>query len=199
MKGLKNNTAWMPTGVKRVLKNAYWRIYNVFLVNPAVPEMPRSFLFICMGNICRSPFAEHAARRYFPNKQEMTFSSAGIVVNHPGESPPDAVAAAKAFKIDLSEHRSQKVNEELVAASDMIFAMEAWHFRSLRKNFPHHREKVFLMAPFEKTAVVRHDLFDVLNIRDPYGRDLKEYESCFKRIDACLQGLFSLMQEAKER
>ena len=193
MSGIEIVKGWIPAGVKRILKNAYWRIYGAFLTNPPVPASPRSFLFICMGNICRSPFAEVAARRHFSDAHGMTFRSAGIVVNHPRESPPGTLAAAKTFGIDLSGHRSQKVDEDLVAAADMVFGMEAWHFRSLRKKFPRHREKIFLLAPFENSAPVGNNLYNVFNIQDPYGRELKDFINCFKRIDACLQGLFSRM------
>ena len=195
MSGIEIAKTWIPAGVKRILKNACWRAYGAFFANPPVPASPRSFLFICMGNICRSPFAEAAARLYFPDAHEMTFRSAGIVVNHPRESTPEAMAAAKTFGIDLAKHRSQKVDEDLVAAADMVFGMEAWHFRSLRKSFPRHREKIFLLAPFEGSAPVKRDIYDAFNIRDPYGRELADYISCFGRIDACLRGLFTLIRK----
>jgi len=190
---------WIPAEAKRILKNIYWRIYGAFFNNPPVPVSPRSFLFICMGNICRSPFAEAAARRYFPDTHGMTFRSAGIIVNHPRESPPETLDAAKTFGIDLSGHRSKKVDDDLVIASDMVFAMETWHFRSLRRNFPRHREKIFLLAPFESSPPVKHNLRDVLNIQDPYGRELKDFISCFERIEACLHGLFPLIRKSEER
>ena len=196
MSGMETIKSWIPSGIKRILKNTYWRVYGAFFANPPVPASPRSFLFICMGNICRSPFAEAAARRYFPDTQEMNFRSAGIVVNRPRESPPETLDAAKNFGIDLSMHRSQKVDEDLVAAADMVFGMEAWHFRSLRKSFPQYREKIFLLAPFENSSQIDHNPYDIINIQDPYGRGLKDFMNCFERIDACLRGLFSRIQES---
>ena len=48
-------------GFKRTAKRLYWRTYGLFLTHPPVPPSPRSLLFVCKGNICRSPFAEAMA------------------------------------------------------------------------------------------------------------------------------------------
>ena len=189
---------WIPAGIKRVLKNAYWRIYGAFLTNPPVPVSPCSFLFICKGNICRSPFAEVAARKHLPDADKWVVRSAGLLVDRPHGSPPEAVSAAKTFEIDLAGHRSKRVDEDLVAAADMVFAMEAWHFRRLHETFPKHREKIFLLAPFEDPAPVQRDRYGVLNIQDPYGRTRKDFIGCFERIDACLRGLFSRIQTQED-
>jgi len=151
-----------------------------------------------MGNICRSPFAEAAVRRYFPDT-EMTARSAGIIVNHSRESPPGTLAAAETFEIDLSEHRSKKIDENLIATSDMVFGMEVWHVRSLRKTFPQYREKIFLLAPFENSPSAVYNLYGTLNIQDPYGKELSVFIRCFERIDACLKGLFSKIQKQQKR
>jgi len=197
MNGSVVGTEFIPAGIKRFLKNVYWHLFGIFFNNPPVPAAPRSFLFICQGNICRSPFTEAAARRCFADVQGTTFRSAGLIVNTARESPPNAIAAAKTFGIDLSSHRSIKINEDMVAAADMVFGMEAWHFRNLRKRFPQYKEKMFLLAPFENTATVRRNQFNIYNIQDPYGRDLKDFENCFERIEECLRGLFSVIQDSQ--
>jgi len=122
---------------------------------------------------------------------ENAIRSAGIFANSLQGCPSESFAAAETFGIDLSEHKPTQIDEELVIASDMVFAMEAWHYRGLRKTFPKHREKIFLLAPFESSPPARSEMYDVLNIRDPYGREMKDFILCFGRIDACLRGLFS--------
>ena len=130
---------------------------------------------------------------------ENAVRSAGTHADPSQGCPPETIAAAKTFGIDLSAHKPARINEELVIAADMVFAMEARHFTFLRENFPNHTKKIFLMAPFENPAPARRELYDVLNIRDPYGREMKEFLCCFERIDACLRGLFSTIHTTKQR
>jgi protein-tyrosine phosphatase len=178
-------------GLKRIAKDLYWRAYELFLIHPPVPPSARSLLFVCKGNICRSPFAEAMARRRIPDGAGIACRSAGIDVGTPEECPRETLAAAERFGIDLSGHRSQRIDQELVAGADMVFAMEAWQLTRLRKTFPRHMERMFLMPLFERRARGPADAGRLLNIRDPYGRNLEEFIECFERIDACLEGILS--------
>jgi protein-tyrosine-phosphatase len=76
----------------------------------------------------------------------------------------------------------------------MILAMEAWQFTRLRKLFPQHIEKIFLLPLFEGNPPKRSESFSILNIRDPYGRAIGDFIECFERIDACLKGIFSVIR-----
>jgi protein-tyrosine phosphatase len=186
-------------GLKRTAKNLYWRTYGTFLTHPPVPPSPRSLLFVCKGNICRSPFAEALARRHIPNGVRITCRSAGIVVGQPEGCPRETLGAAERFGIDLSGHRSRQVDQGLIIEANMIFAMEAWQFTRLRKLFPQHVGKIFLLSLFEENPPERSDSFHVLNIRDPYGREIEDFIECFERIDACLEGLFSVIRDEGNR
>lgn len=181
-------------GLKRTVKNVYWRAYGHFLTHPPVPPSPRALLFVCKGNICRSPFAEAAARGRIPENVRIHCRSAGIVVEQPEGCPRETLIAAERFGIDLSGHRSRRIDQGLVAESDMIFAMEAWQFTRLRKLFPQHLGKIFLLPLFEGNPPKRSESFSILNIRDPYGRAIGDFIECFERIDACLEGLFSVIR-----
>jgi protein-tyrosine phosphatase len=186
-------------GIKRTVKNLYWRTYGLLLAHPPVPSSPKSLLFVCKGNICRSPIAEAMARGHIPDGVRITCRSAGIVVGEPQGCPQETLVAAKKFGIDLSGHRSRRIDQGLVAGADMIFSMEAWQFTRLRKLFPQHKERIFLLSLFEENPPKRSETFSILNIRDPYGRDIGDFIECFERIDACLQGLFSVIRDAGNR
>ncbi len=94
-----------------------------------MPE-PMRTLFVCTGNICRSPMAEGMARafvsrRYPDREREMTFGSAGVA-GLDGERPTrEAVVAMKARGVDISGHRAQTVWAGLISASDLVLTMEA--------------------------------------------------------------------------
>lgn len=183
-------------GLKRTAKDLYWRAYGFFLTHPSVPLSPKSLLFVCKGNICRSPFAEAMARRHIPEGVRIDCLSAGIVVRQPEGCPRETLAAAKTFGIDLSGHRSRRIDQELVAGADMVFAMEAWQLSRLRKIYPQHFEKMFLLPLFEGSPTGHADAGRLLNIRDPYGRSIEDFFECFERIDACLKGIFSGIHDA---
>ena len=189
-----------PGDFKRTVKRLYWRTYGLFLTHPPVPPTPRSLLFVCKGNICRSPFAEAMARRgHIPDGVRITCRSAGIVVEQPQGCPRETLVAAERFGIDLSGHRSRGIDQGLVAEADMVFAMEAWQLRRLRKIFPRQKEKMFLLPLFDGNPPERSDTYRLLNIRDPYGRAAGDFNECFERIDACLKGIFSVIRDAGNR
>jgi protein-tyrosine-phosphatase len=66
-------------------------------------------LFVCAGNICRSPFAEGLARRLAAERGlDVEFASAGEIALDGDRCPPDAVAVAKEYGVDLSSHRARR-------------------------------------------------------------------------------------------
>jgi protein-tyrosine phosphatase len=176
--------------VKGYLRDRWWDIYGQRLKNPQFEKQPRSVLFICKGNICRSPFAEFAAKHIASSS--MHIDSAGLDVEGPKPSPVSAVLAAQSFCIDLSGHRSKQVDAGLMEAFEMIVAMEAGQFHVLRKQYPGQADKVALLALFEP-ADIRGASRGYLryNIPDPYGKKSQAFKACFSRIQLGVQGLIT--------
>lgn len=196
MNGMDPVIARALGGFKGAAKSLYWRAYGLFLSQPPVPRSPRSLLFVCKGNICRSPFAEALARKRVPNGLPITCGSAGIDVKTPEPCPRETLTAAERFGIDLSGHMSRRIDAGLASGADMLLAMEAWQASRLRKVFPQFREKIFLLPLFEASPPGQAEAGRLLNIRDPYGRALADFVDCFERIDACLKGIFSGIGDA---
>jgi protein-tyrosine-phosphatase len=70
-------------------------------------------LFVCAGNICRSPFAEGLARRLAAQRGlDVEFASAGEIALDGDRCPPDAVAVAKEYGVDLSSHRARRLTTD---------------------------------------------------------------------------------------
>jgi protein-tyrosine-phosphatase len=70
-------------------------------------------LFVCAGNICRSPFAEGLARRLAAERGlDVEFVSAGEIALDGDRCPPDAVAVAKEYGVDLSSHRARRLTTD---------------------------------------------------------------------------------------
>src|SRR2546421_5517665 len=84
-------------------------------------------VFVCKGNICRSPYAEARARA-----MGLPCSSFGLEAGVHKPANPSAIRAARARGLDLSEHRAQSVSEFTIAAGDLLTAMEPWHAEALQ-------------------------------------------------------------------
>jgi protein-tyrosine-phosphatase len=70
-------------------------------------------LFLCRGNTCRSPFAEGLARRLAAERGlDVEFESAGEKARDGDRCPPDAVAVAKEYGVDLSTHEARRLTAD---------------------------------------------------------------------------------------
>lgn len=176
--------------LKRGLLDLYWTVRGRRISMPALPSKPRSVLFVCKGNICRSPFAEHLGIK-LQNEgviSGLKFGSAGLHVAKPISSPDDAIRAAKRYGVCLESHRSQPISSELVSSYDMVIAMEAWQYAALQSSFPHHREKLFLLPLLDPHDQAERHGYAAFNIQDPYGGPLSDFDVCFERISKCVEG-----------
>ncbi|PKU23452.1 low molecular weight protein-tyrosine-phosphatase [Telmatospirillum siberiense] len=148
-------------------------------------------LFVCTGNICRSPTAHgllraRAAEAGLADRVEV--DSAGTHGYHTGEPPdPRSVATALAHGIDLSDLRARKIEGGDFAAFDIISAMERGHEQTLRRLCPpglSHR--IGLLMRFASEA-------GEMEVPDPYYGD-EGFETVFRMID---QGVMGLLEQVR--
>lgn len=125
-------------------------------------------LTLCVGNICRSPFAEALLVREFPQK---TIWSAGLgaLVGYPAD--PLSVKVAATYGIDLAAHRAMQVNRGMCESAELILVMEQNHKTELENKFPFVRGKVFRLGEVGK--------FD---IPDPYKQAEAAFETTLGQI-----------------
>lgn len=178
--------------VKSTVRDLYWAVYGRGLKNPPLADLPKHTLFICKGNVCRSPFAE----RYFLEVAkrlgftECRSTSMGMEVSKNLPPPAEAVMAAAELGVSLGGHRSRRVEGEAIAASDMIIMMEALQFVILRKSYHEYRGKLFLLPLFGERDGTSTRGFSLFNIPDPYGKSLDQFRLSFEAIRKCLDRLF---------
>jgi protein-tyrosine phosphatase len=78
-------------------------------------------LFVCAGNVCRSPFAEGLGRRLAAERGlDVEFASAGEIAFEGDRCPRDAVAAAREHGVDLSPHRARRLTTERSSTADKV-------------------------------------------------------------------------------
>src|SRR5262245_21977025 len=82
---------------------------------------PRSILFLCYGNICRSPVAEKLAERLLPST---SVSSAGFFPQENRSTPRNVQRAAESIGVDLSAWSSRQVSRELVSRADLVILLD---------------------------------------------------------------------------
>jgi protein-tyrosine phosphatase len=169
------------------------------LHNPPLPTPLRSALFVCKGNICRSPFASELARLLAAPQlghQGMRFDSAGITPSWEGKCPEEAITAAKAYGVDLGAHRPTALNQTLAQQFDVIVVMDAEQFMSLRERWPMWRDKIILLARFDPLA--GPDSYLRVNIVDPYGKPLPKFEECYVRLERSVRTLLGAAASTAE-
>lgn len=184
---------------KRVLRDAFWAIRGAAVANPPVPPRPGSVLFVCKGNVCRSPFAARALARRLEalGDRGPAVASAGYLPSRDGGPPPEAVRAASDLGVSLEGHRPSGLTAATVEAADMVVVMEPAQASRLRKEFGARASRLFLMSLFEEGPAPGG--WRRYHIADPYGRDAAAFEDCYRRIERCLSGMIRAWGEAAGR
>ena len=177
--------------VKNILREVYWAYYGKELENPPLPSSPKSILYVCKGNICRSPFAERVTKKFLEkgSKDIITIRSAGITVTGGNPPPIEAIIAAKAFGISMDDHRAQCLTRELIDGTDMIVVMEVEQLHQLEQAYPESRGRFFLMSMFSNDQHVWGNYYFQYNIADPYGKNNEQFTRCYERINICINNL----------
>lgn len=143
-----------------------------------LPTTPKSVLFVCLGNICRSPSAESVMRNLSEQAGlDITFDSAGVAGYHRGEHPDDrAIQAGKSMGYDLSTLRARQVDQEDFYRFDLILAMDNGNLESL-KNL---KQKI----DNTDTKIAELFMFDQhQNVADPYYGDINDFYEMFHHIE----------------
>jgi len=142
-------------------------------------------LFVCSGNICRSPMAEGLLKKFLVEQNldsQVTVSSAGtlgIIGNSASEN--GIIACHKEYDVDLSWHESQGVNDEILEQTDIVLCMAQEHFEYINNYFPEYTYKSHLLKQYADQKDKE------LDIADPVGMDLNEYTKTCHEIAKLIQ------------
>ncbi|HEY8832362.1 MAG TPA: hypothetical protein VIM21_07615 [Gemmatimonadaceae bacterium] len=149
---------------------------------------PRSILFVCHANICRSPFAAAAFSRACPLQLSghITVASAGFI--GPDRSAPSrALAAGERFGVDISGHRSTRITSESLRSADLIVVMSAEQARGIRARLRSTPARVLVLGDLDPLPITRR------TVSDPWGGSDSAFDASYSRIDRCVRELVGLI------
>lgn len=134
--------------------------------------MFKRILLVCVGNICRSPTAEHLLREALLGS-DIAVGSAGLGarVGHPIDST--ALATLQRHGQRPSFHRARQLTAELALEADLILTMEQSHIQSTIQRVPEARGKIFLLGKWQSEQ----------EIPDPYRQGPEAFEYSYGLIE----------------
>lgn len=151
-----------------------------------------NILFVCLGNICRSPTAEAVFRgklREHPLAHSIRCDSAGTAGYHAGEAPDRrSTEAARGRGYDMSSQRARQVSDADFETFDLILAMDHRNLAELRRRASRqHQHKLKLLLEFSDSPEQE--------VPDPYygGRD--GFEQVLDLVENACDGLLEFLQE----
>jgi len=140
--------AWNATGLKSLFKNV---------------------LFVCVGNICRSPSAEVMLRQAVAGKG-IQISSAGLgaLVGHGIDATAQELLVEQGM--DGLAHRARQIDDAILGAADLVLTMERKHVRRIAEIAPQASGKTFLLGKWQQEQ----------EIPDPYRQQRPAFEHVYK-------------------
>jgi protein-tyrosine phosphatase len=140
------------------------------------PAEVRRLVFVCHGNICRSAFADAAAR-----DQGLRVASFGLSTDAGQHAHAPAVAVAAELGVDLSAHRTMRVEDYVPDSGDLLLAMETRQLRRLGIDAR--------LRAVPRTLIGLYASPVVPHLHDPFGLDQDYMRTCLKRIGSAVATL----------
>ena len=136
----------------------------------------KSVLLVCTGNSCRSVMAEALLKKYLKElgKDDIKVTSAGVGTI--GGLPPtdETIAVMKDDGLDVSGHRSTRIDENIVKGADLILVMEAMHRDFIDSNFPEGSYRTYLLKEYGIESEPNYP--EAMNIADPIAKPIEYYK-----------------------
>lgn len=146
-----------------------------------------SVLFVCTGNICRSPTAEGVFRQMVEKAglgKLIHIDSAGTIAFHIGESPdPRSKKAARNRGINLGHLRARQLHKHDFDTFDVLIALDRSHLQSLEEQVPENCDAVLrLLMDYDPKSTIK-------DVPDPYYGNLSDFDNVLNLIERASAGL----------
>ncbi len=171
-------------GIKRTILSSVVQNYLYGYVHKLSQSIDsgkiRRIVFICEGNICRSPFAEIVASTIQKN---IPVLSMGLSAS--GKDSPDKLAqkVAMEYGYDMSSHCSTRFDEEQIEEGDLLVVMEIYQYKLLVDTVINKRCQLVLLGSWDNPKNIV--------IADPFGRSVSRFRKIFSHIKYSVENLLS--------
>lgn len=148
----------------------------------------QKIIFVCLGNICRSPIAEGCAKKYIQeHKLQVEAYSAGTSSFHIGESPcPHSIEVAKLHDVNITSLHASQFTKKDIASYDLVVALDSSNYSDLQ---------AMGVKNLVKLGSYGYNNEDV---PDPYFfNGFKGFEKVFTMIESCVEELLSQIVKTK--
>ncbi|WP_061213085.1 low molecular weight protein arginine phosphatase [Syntrophomonas wolfei] len=152
----------------------------------------KRILFACTGNTCRSPMAQALFSKILKEKQlqyDFEVLSAGIFAYPDCPASPEALEVLRQEEIDISQHLSLPLTDELLEDAHLILSMTISQRNYLQETFPHKRESIFSLAEFAGMGEI--------DIMDPIGRGREAYLDTLQQLKTILPQVLKVILQRK--
>lgn len=153
---------------------------------------PVSVLYVCTGNICRSPLGEAQLREYAASRglgERLTVSSAGTHAWEGNPATSEAITAGARHGLDLSGHRAREVRRSIIDYADLILAMTEQHYNFLLHSFPECKNTLYLALSFSRGLEGQTQA--TTEVPDPIGESVGFYLDVLEMLKPTLSGIVS--------
>jgi protein-tyrosine phosphatase len=151
---------------------------------------PAKVLAVCHGNICRSPVAAALLARELEALGVEVQSAGFIGFNRP--APAEAVAAAERHAVNLADHRSRLLTNDLARGADLIVVMDAGQRRLVCERFGRFPRDIVLLGDLDPAPV------EARTVRDPIDQSRDVFDKTYDRIARCVRELANALRSSPE-
>lgn len=145
-----------------------------------------SVLFVCTGNLHRSPMAEYLFKDKISNATDWQIRSAGTYTRDGLPTTPEVLTVLQTYGIDASGHRSLEITRELIESHNLVLCLASNHKEALRAEFPDLADRIYLLSEMAGKQI---------DVEDPIGGPLVEFEAAAREIDEYLTEGFDRILE----
>lgn len=152
----------------------------------------KKIMFVCTGNICRSPMGHYYLQKLVNEAglgNEYLISSCGTYANTGESSTINAIEAMKTYGVDLNKHRATNIADTDIEDYDLVICLTLTHKASVLGYSSKLKGKVYTLKEYSYPE----DPYK--NIDDPWGLNLNVYNDCAEEIVKAVDILFEKLEE----